>query len=192
MSKNDCTNFPPSAIRVVNPDGGIGDLWPVIPREGVYREILEEVFLQHWNSVVSGPIIQGSAFEWRFRQAPRVGYLDGYLTVSEDGEHSPHFHVCVGEHHGTSYHPVSPELALWRKTSRAEFFRDSDSKCMAGSWGLRYFNGKDEQQLSVFFPNPHLDPLTMKHRQPDWSALNLWHDMRTRFANVAADALPNK
>jgi hypothetical protein len=176
--------------RITNPDGSTGETWPITPGDNVYRNLLEELCSRHWSVITVGPIIQGAAFEWRFAQAPKIGYLDGYLTVSEDGERSPHFHVCVGEHRGTIHRPVSPELAAWRRTARGEFFRDLDGKCLPATWGLRLFNGRDEQQLSVYLPNPHLDPVTMRHRQPVWSALDLWHDLRLRYAGVPADAQP--
>jgi hypothetical protein len=172
-----------------NLDGTTTQSWSMTDLVGV-RTLLEELFTTHWAVLVVGPCIQGAVFEWRFRAPPAVTYRDGYLTVSEDGEHSPHFHVCVGEHRGTSHHPVPPELAQWRRTGRAEFFRDQDARCTPASWGLRLWNGRDEQQLTVFFPNPHLDPATMRRRRPDWSALDLWMAMRERYAGIPVEAPP--
>jgi hypothetical protein len=50
------------------------------------------------------------------------------------------------------------------------------------SWGLRLFNGKNEQQITVLLPNPFLDAETDKVlREPDWSRLALWDKLRARW-----------
>ena len=50
------------------------------------------------------------------------------------------------------------------------------------SWGLRLFNGKNEQQITVLLPNPFLDAETDKVlREADWSRLALWDKLRARW-----------
>jgi len=46
------------------------------------------------------------------------------------------------------------------------------------SRGVRLFNGKNEQQITVLLPNPFLDRETDKIlRKPDWSRLYLWDQL---------------
>jgi hypothetical protein len=50
------------------------------------------------------------------------------------------------------------------------------------SWGIRLFNGKDEQQITVLLPNPFLSPDNEKVlKVPDWSRLALWDRLRARW-----------
>ena len=42
---------------------------------------------------------------------------------------------------------------------------------------------RDEQMLTVFFPNPWLDPVRQRYvAEPDWSRLEPWMQLRQRFA----------
>jgi hypothetical protein len=105
--------------------------------------------------------------------------LDGYLTVAFG---VPHFHICIGEHKGPHNNPVSPELAHHRRTARAELYRRLKRDGTPVSWGVRLFNGKNEQQITVLLPNPYLDRETDKIlRKPDWSRLYLWDQLRARW-----------
>ena len=53
------------------------------------------------------------------------------------------------------------------------------------------WNGRDEQMLTVFFPNPWLDPDTMRPRRiPDWPCLGTWMALRERHAAVPREAPP--
>jgi hypothetical protein len=108
--------------------------------------------------------------------------FDGYLTVAFG---APHFHICIGEHKGTPSNPTPPTLARHRRTSRAELYRRLDRTGAPFSWGLRLFNGADEQQITVLLPNPFLDPETDKLRKsPDWSRLGLWDRLRARWLGL--------
>ncbi|MGJ0391142.1 MAG: DUF7676 family protein [Methylocystis sp.] len=54
--------------------------------------------------------------------------------------------------------------------------------CLPMSWGLRLFNGANEQQITVLLPNPFLEPQTDGIcKQPDWSRLALWDKLRARW-----------
>ena len=53
---------------------------------------------------------------------------------------------------------------------------------MPGSWGLRLWNGRGEQVIAVFFPNPHLDDESQRLPEPRWEKTLLWEDLRRRFA----------
>jgi hypothetical protein len=94
----------------------------------------------------------------------------------------PHFHICIGEHKGPHNNRVSPELAHHRRAARAELYRRLSRSGSPVSWGLRLFNGKDEQQITVLLPNPFLHPTTDKIlKVPDWSRLALWDHLRARW-----------
>ena len=103
--------------------------------------------------------------------------FDGYLTIAFGVSH---FHLCIGTHKG-----APPELAQHRQTARAELYRCLDRKGAPISWGLRLFNGYDEQQITVLLPNPFLDPDTDKSRKtPDWKQLGLWDSLRERWLGL--------
>jgi hypothetical protein len=53
------------------------------------------------------------------------------------------------------------------------------------------WNGRGEQMLTVFFPNPWLDAERMRFTAtPDWARLDLWMRMRERYAGVPAELPP--
>ena len=139
------------------------------------ERLLIEIFTEHWAKVSVGPIIEGAAYEIAFRTAPKVGMLDGYLTV-DPGDW--HFHICVNDHTGNP----SPELARLRRVARAAFFRTVGGACSPTSWGLRLWNGRGEQMITVLFPTPYYDADWRPLAEPDWSKTRLWEDLRRRFA----------
>ena len=139
------------------------------------ERLMREVFTDHWAHVTVGPIIEGSAWEIQFPAQPKVSMLDGYLTV---GPGSWHFHLCVNDHRAAP----TPELARIRRVTRAAFFRTEGGSHAPGSWGLRLWNGRGEQMITVFFPNPHLDDESQRLPEPRWEKTILWEDLRRRFA----------
>lgn len=167
-------------IRVIEPDGVALDIFPLPTDTESLLALLGDIFRNHWRGITFGPLIQGAAWEMRAAEAPtRIGMLDGYLTVAFG---VPHFHICIGEHKGPKNNPVSPEVAFHRRTARAELYRRVSKSCLPMSWGLRLFNGKDEQQITVLLPNPFLDSDTDKVlKTPDWSKLELWDHLRSQW-----------
>jgi hypothetical protein len=175
-----------------NLDGTTTEYFPIEPSEPTLLALLREVFETHWHEVVFGPCIQGAVFEARFKAPPRLSVLDGYLTVGSGDAEPWHLHLCIGPHVGTRARPTPPELAAWRRCRRAAFFRDGDRAGRQAVWGLRMWNGRDEQMLTVFFPNPWLHPTTMRPRRPaDWSCLATWMDLRARYTGVSSEAPPD-
>lgn len=159
--------------------------------EAALLALLRQLFEEHWADVVFGPCIEGAVFEGRFFRCPRLSLLDGYVTVQVEGSESWHFHLCIGPHRGTATLPTPPELAAWRQCARAAFFRRADRMGRHGSWGFRMWNGRGEQMLTVFFPNPWLDGERMRFTAtPDWARLDLWMRMRERYAGVPAEPPP--
>jgi hypothetical protein len=171
--------------RVVEEDGATLEIFALPTDAANLEALLRELFEQHWRDITFGPIIQGAAWEMRAAQAPdTVKMFDGYLTVAFG---VPHFHICIGEHKGPHNDPTPPALARHRRTARAELYRRLSRDGTPVSWGLRLFNGKDEQQITMLLPNPFLHPETDKVlRTPDWSRLALWDRLRARWLGLEA------
>jgi hypothetical protein len=170
--------------RITDEDGAQLDVFALPTDEATLLALLRHLFETHWDKIVFGPLIQGAAWEIRASVPPtKVGMLDGYLTVAFDAWH---FHLCIGDHKGSHRHPTPPALARHRRTARAELFRRLDPAGDAVSWGLRLFNGAGEQQITIFFPNPFLSADGERVlRQPDWTQLALWDELRARYTGAA-------
>jgi hypothetical protein len=169
--------------RIVDEDGAILEVFALPTDAANLEALLRELFEQHWHEITFGPIIQGAAWEMHATEAPsKVKMFDGYLTVAFG---VPHFHICIGEHKGPHNNRVSPALAHHRRTSRAELYRRLSRAGTPVSWGLRLFNGKGEQQITVLLPNPFLHPETDKIlKVADWSRLALWDRLRGRWLGL--------
>jgi len=164
---------------IADPDGATVEIFPLPTDEGSLEELLRELFERHWDKVTFGPLIQGAAWEIRAPHAPtQVGMLDGYLTVAFG---ISHFHLCIGPHEGTRSSPTPEALARHRRTARAELYRRLDKSGAPVSWGLRLFNGHDEQQITILLPNPFLSADDKVLKTPDWSRLELWDRLRARW-----------
>ena len=155
-------------------DGSVTEYEDVDAAGDRVERLLTELFTDHWARLTVGPLIQGAVFEIRFTEAPRVTMLDGYMTVSLGPWH---FHLCVGDHRDTT-----PELAAIRRVARAAFFRTEGGGHVPMSWGLRLWNGRGEQMVTVLFPSAFygddLEPLP----EVDWSRIGLWERLRDRYA----------
>jgi len=161
------------------------ELFPLETGEATLRALLTDIFRNHWQEIVFGTLVQGAVFEIRAPNAPRrIGYLDGYLTVDFGAWH---FHVCIGPHT-----QARPEVARIRPTARAELYRRLDQDGAANGWGLRLFNGRDEQQMTVFLPHPYIDAGDKVRKQADWSRLALWDKLRREYLGLAPDDVDRK
>ena len=171
---------------VTEPGMGTLEVFPLDTSEQRLFRLLEDIFENHWQTIVFGSMVQGAVFEIRAPNAPgRISLNDGYLTVDFGAWH---FHVCIGLHKGVGKHPVEPALAAHRRTARAELYRHLDADGAPTSWGLRLFNGKDEQQMTVFLPNPFLSDEQKVLEAPDWSRLALWDHLRKTTLGLEPDA----
>jgi hypothetical protein len=160
-------------------DGTVTEYDDVPVAGDTVQRLLTEIFTRHWSEVYAGPIIEGAAYEIRFTAPPTVTMLDGYMTVDVGAWH---FHLCVGEHRGTP----SAELARLRRVGRAAFFRTQGGSCAPGSWGLRLWNGRGEQMITVFFPSPWFDDDMRRLARPRLEKLQLWEELRRRYTVDAA------
>lgn len=175
---------------IKNLDGTRTEYFDIEPSEANLLSLLRELFEANWAQIIFGPCVQGAVFELRFSEKPTVGYQDGYLTVGPTSA-SWHFHLCIGTHKGTKTRPTPAKLAAWRRCSRAAFSRDFDPAGRCGSWGFRMWNGKGEQMITVFFPNPWLDPERLRYlKTPDWTRLELWMRVRERYAGIPGEPPP--
>ena len=163
---------------VREPDGSLTEYSDVSVAGDTVERLLLEVFGEHWAAISAGPIIDGAAYEIRFTAPPKLSMLDGYLTVDPGPWH---FHLCVNDHGGAA----TPELARVRRVARAAFFHTDGGSCVPGAWGLRLWNGRGEQMITVYFPNPWLDDDLERVREPRWERTALWEDLRARYAGRA-------
>lgn len=177
-----------AAASIIREEFGTGrvEAFPLSIEQDFLFRLLKDIFENHWEKIVFGSMVQGAVFEIRVADAPRrVGMSDGYLTVDFGFWH---FHVCIGEHKGSSRTPTPPDVAAHRRTTRAEFYRILNEDGTPRSWGLRLFNGGDEQQMTIFLPSPfHADDRMLK--EPDWSRLELWEQLRARYLGVEPDPI---
>jgi hypothetical protein len=174
-----------------NLDGTSTEHFPVEPTEERLLALLRAVFEEHWQEVVFGPCIQGAVFGARFTTPPHLRLLDGYVTVGGGADQPWHLHLCIGPHRGTPARPTPPELAVWRRCARAAFFRDRDRDDRPAVSGFRMWNGRGEQMITIFFPNPWLERETMRPvRVADWSRLGAWMALRERFAGLPGESPP--
>ncbi len=171
------------AERVTDEDGSVLEVFALPTDEASLEALLRDLFENHWQDITFGPIIQGAAWEMQAPAAPtHVGMMDGYITIAFG---APHFHLCIGEHKGSSNHPVTEKLAKHRRTHRAEMYRQLDKEGSPVSWGIRLFNGRDEQQITILLPNPFLSPKNEKIlKTPDWTRLALWDQLRARWLGL--------
>ena len=168
------TELPPPTVETAD-DGTTTAYWDVPVAGDRVERLLSELFGEHWETLTVGPIIEGAAYEIRFAAPPRLTMLDGYLTVDTGRWH---FHLCVNDHRGTR----SAELARIRRVAHAAFFRVENGTCLPVSWGLRLWNGRGEQMITVLFPNPFFDEATERRTEPHWEKTALWEDCRRRYA----------
>ena len=172
---------------VHNPDGSTTEYTDIPLVSGHLERLFRELFEDHWRQIVFGPCIQGAVFEIRLTQPPaKIAMLDGYLTVDTGAWH---LHLCIDTHANAP----SAEIIRHRQTSRAAFFHDSrPGGCVPGTWGLRLWNGLNEQMITVFFPNPHLTDEQRWRKEPDWSRLTLWRQLREKYTNAEREKGGNR
>jgi len=163
------------------PGNGLLEIFSLPTDEATLLHLLEEVFA-HWQVVQFGPIIQGAAYEIKAPRAPRITTLDGYATL-DFGDW--HMHVCIGTTVGDASNPTEQSVAAIRPCQRAELYRLLSDGAPV-SWGLRLFNGAEEQLMTVLLPNPFLDE-NDRPCEPNWDRLELWDHLRSKFLDLAPD-----
>lgn len=146
------------------------------PNEAVLRELFDNLFLNHWSDIVFGPSLDGAIFEIKFEAAPKLSYSDGYLTVDLGAWH---FHLALAP----GRRSTSDESHRKKCVARAALFerRGGDTRGLR-SWGVRLWNGLDQQMITIWLPNASLDDERKKVlREPNWSKLALYYELRSRL-----------
>ncbi len=157
-------------------DGTLTEYFDVDVRGDRVERLLTELLTEHWRGLSVGPLIQGAVFEVRFTAPPRVTMLDGYMTVDPGAWH---FHLCVNDHR-----EAPPELAAIRRVGRAAFFRTHGTGAAGHApmtWGLRLWNGRSEQMVTVLFPSAYYSDAMEPLPEPDWRRVALWDAFRARY-----------
>lgn len=174
------TSTQPAVVE--NPGGGTEHVWALPTDEATLLDLITTLFADHWRQIHFGPIIEGAAWEVGAPCAPTgITMNDGYATVDFGAWH---FHLCIGEHTASG-----PELGRIRRCSRAELYRRIGSDGAPVSWGVRLFNGRDEQMMTVLLPNPFLTDRQEVLDTPDFSRLAAWDSLRALFLGLPEDPL---
>lgn len=164
--------------------------WPAPLDQDWLQDFLTDIFDNHWQGLSFGPIVEGAAYELRPPSKPqRISLHDGYLTVFYGLQ--GHFHLCIGRNEG-AVKQGGEALVAHRRPGKAEFFRSLDPDGHPRSWGFRMDNGKGEQMLSLFFPNPFITADDQLADQPDWERLATWDHVRRTYIGIedgAADRM---
>jgi hypothetical protein len=136
------------------------------------RMILAELFGLHWHAIRFG--ILGGGVEWEIRAAQPARLIplnDGTVTLHFGGWH---MHLRVADRPGLDR--TDPE-----RVHAVVFFRLLDEERSPTEWGLAFVNGRGEQQISVFLPNPLRGEDDRPLPRPDWTRLALWNQLRRRY-----------
>lgn len=175
-----------SPTKVVdNSDGTKTEFFELALEQEKLEALLRELFTEHWKGITFGPCVPGAVYEIKLQEPPkRVSVLDGYLTMDTGPWH---LHLCIGPTQGSKANPTPPEAARSRQVSRAAFFHDIRPKqaCTSESWGLRLWNGDEDQMITFFFPNPYRDDDQKRLQEPDWSRLELWNKLTEKYLGVS-------
>ncbi len=181
-----------AVTETVEPDGSRKTQWRFPATREKLEPLLRDLFENHYAEIVFGPCVQGSVFEVHSEEPPeRISYLDGYLTVDFGRWH---LHLCIGEHKGEPGNPCPEELARHRQCSRAALARIYTPRPSRAhppvSYSLGLWNGRDEQMITFFLPNPWLTEKMRVTAAPDWTRLRLWNHIRTRHLGLEEDPGP--
>lgn len=171
------------------PDGRVrAHVWPLPLAQDWLEALFRDLFENHWDKLIFGPMIEGGAYELRCPGKPRsINVGGGYFTVHWG--RGGHFHLCIGENKGSPEFPTPPELVAHRRPGSAELVRCLDKNGHPVTWSLQMKNGHGESTLSIYFPNPFLTDEDGIADTPDFSRLALWHYVLGAYAGVQPDGL---
>ncbi len=165
----------PSSPSIEKSDDGreSAHFWALPLEEGLLEAFLTDVFDNHWDGIVFGPLIEGAAYEWKCPSKPeKIALYDGYLTIHFGT--GGHFHLCIGDNKGSEAHPTPADLRKRRAPSQARLFRRFDRDGAPISWGFEMINGDREPMITIFFPSPFLTDDDQIADSPDFSRLTTW------------------
>ena len=167
---------------IVETDGSREQVWPLPTDEQSLLDLIHLCFVEYWDDIWFGFLIQGAAWEVAAPNPPkRISTYDGYATIDFGRWH---FHLCIGEHEASG-----PELGRIRRCARAELYRGISGDGCPTSWGVRLFNGRNEQMMTVMLPNPFLTNDQQLRDEPAWEQLELWDRLRQTYLELDPDPL---
>ena len=167
---------------IVDTDGSREQVWPLPTDEQSLLDLIHLCFEEYWDDIWFGVLVQGAAWEVAAPNPPkRISMYDGYATIDFGRWH---FHLCIGEHKASG-----PELGRIRRCARAELYRGISGDGRPTSWGVRLFNGRNEQMMTVMLPNPFLTNDQQIRDQPAWEQLALWDQLRQTYLELDPDPL---
>ncbi|MBD6619858.1 (2Fe-2S) ferredoxin domain-containing protein [Komarekiella sp. 'clone 1'] len=143
----------------------------------VLSSLLYTLFQQNWQQVGVGHIVQGGVLELEFNAPPKICILyDGYLTVVTEGWH---LHLCIEANLGGPHCKTPLELRQQRQVNRAAFYRRFNAEGIPRSWGIDFWNGADENLMTVFLPNPYVEGENLlPEGKPNLSKLAFYEELR--------------
>ncbi|MCC5621872.1 ferredoxin [Nostoc sp. CHAB 5715] len=143
----------------------------------VLSSLLYTLFEQNWQQVGVGHIVQGGVLELEFNAPPKICILyDGYLTVVTEGWH---LHLCIEANLGGPHCKTPVELRQQRQVNRAAFYRRFNAEGIPRSWGIDFWNGADENLMTIFLPNPYVEGENLlPEGKPNLSKLALYEELR--------------
>lgn len=170
-----------SSVVVETDSGGREERWPLPTDEASLLRIFQLCFQEYWQDIWFGVIVPGAAWEVAApNAAERISMNDGYATVDFGAWH---FHMCIGEHKASG-----PEQGRIRKCARAELYRQlGGTACLPASWGIRLYNGRDEQMMTVLLPSPFLTREQKIRDEPAWERLEFWDRLRADYLGLDPD-----
>jgi hypothetical protein len=176
------TTDAPGPPIVETEDGGREQRWPLPVDDQSLLDLIHVCFDEYWDEIWFGVLIEGAAWEVAAPNPPtRISMYDGYATVDFGRWH---FHLCIGEHLDSG-----PELGRIRRCARAELYRRISDDGFPTSWGLRLYNGRDEQMMTLMLPNPFLTKTQQFRDEPAWEQLQLWDRLRAAYLGLDPDPL---
>lgn len=143
----------------------------------VLASLVYTLFEQNWQQVGIAHIVQGSVLELEFNAPPKLCILyDGYLTVAAEGWH---LHLCIDTNFGGPLCKTPVEVRKQRLVSRAAFYRRFNAEENPRSWGIQFWNGANEQLMTILLPNPLVDGENLlPEGKPNLDKLALYQDLR--------------
>ncbi|MBD2665083.1 hypothetical protein B6N60_04695 [Richelia sinica FACHB-800] len=143
----------------------------------VLASLVYTLFEQNWQQVGIAHIVQGSVLELEFNAPPKLCILyDGYLTVAAEGWH---LHLCIDTNFGGPLCKTPVEVRKQRLVSRAAFYRRFNAEGNPRSWGIQFWNGANEQLMTILLPNPLVDGENLlPEGKPNLDKLALYQDLR--------------
>ncbi|WGV29159.1 (2Fe-2S) ferredoxin domain-containing protein [Halotia branconii] len=143
----------------------------------VLASLVYTLFEQNWQQIGIAHIVQGSVLELEFNAQPKLCILyDGYLTVAAEGWH---LHLCIDTNFGGPLCKTPVEVRKQRLVSRTAFYRRFNTEGNPRSWGIQFWNGANEQLMTILLPNPLVDGENLlPEGKPNLDKLALYQDLR--------------